>query len=101
MRNEVRTEKVTEYTELIKKYEKMIEAEEWVKGCTGMHMHRLDSMWYETEETKKHLEKGMVTDYSYPDGHIERFQDGKLIHIFGEKLEGDALLEAYLDSKTD
>jgi len=94
--------KVTEYTALIKKYEKMIEAEEWVKGCTGMHMHGLSSMWYETEETKKHFDNGgMVTDCSYPDGHIERFQNGKLIHIFGEKLEGDALLEVYLDSKTD
>lgn len=80
----------------------MIEAEEWVKQSSGVHMHGLTSMWYETEETKKHFDNGgMVTDYSYPDGHIERFQDGKLIHIFGEKLEGDALLEAYLDSKTD
>ena len=50
MRNETGTEKVTEYTALIKKYEKMIEAEEWVKGCTGMHQHGLTSMWYETEE---------------------------------------------------
>jgi hypothetical protein len=39
----------------------------------------------------------MVQDISYPDGRIERFQNGKLIHIFGNKLSGDELLSAYLN----
>lgn len=86
---------MTEYKAMVEKYSMLIEADEWNKQSTGMHMHRLKSMWYETEETQKHTDNGMVVDYSYPDGHIERFQNGKLIHIFGEKLEGDALLEAY------
>jgi len=92
---------MTEYKELIKKYEKMILAEEWQNQVKGIHSHNLNSMWYETEETKKHTEKDYVMDISYNDGRIERHQDDKVIHIFGKKLEGDALLEAYLDSKKD
>lgn len=88
---------MTEYKAMVEKYSKLIEADEWNKASTGMHMHTLKSMWYETEETQKHTDNGMVVDYSYPDGHIERFQDGKLIHIFGKKLEGDELLEAYIN----
>lgn len=92
---------MTQYTELVEKYQNLVEAEKWQKQCTGLHVHKLKSMWYETDETKKHTDNGMVADYSYPDGHIERFQDGKLIHTFGKKLTEDELLEAYLDSKTD
>ena len=88
---------MTEYKEMVEKYSMLIEADEWNKQSTGMHMHSLKSMWYETEETQKHVDNGMVVDYSYPDGHIERFQKGELIHIFGEKLEGDALLNAYVN----
>jgi hypothetical protein len=60
-------------------------------------MHSLKSMWYETDETRIHFDNGMVQDISYPDGRIERFQNGKLIHIFGNKLSGDELLSAYLN----
>jgi hypothetical protein len=90
---------MTEHTEMVDKFAKAIEAEEWNQKSTGLHMHSLKSMWYETEETQKHTDDGMVQDLSYPDGHIERFQNGKLIHVFGTKLEGDDLLNAYL-SKT-
>ena len=88
---------MTEYKAMVEKYSMLIEADEWNKQSTGMHMHSLKSMWYETEETQKHTDNGMVVDYSYPDGHIERFQDGKLIYTVGKKLEGDALLAAYKD----
>ena len=79
------------------KFAKAIEAEEWNQKSTGLHMHSLKSMWYETDETRIHFDNGMVQDISYPDGRIERFQNGKLIHIFGNKLSGDELLSAYLN----
>lgn len=87
---------MTEYTEMVDKFAKAIEAEEWNQKSTGLHMHALQSMWYETDETRAHFNNGMVQDISYPDGRIERFQKGELIHIFGEKLEGEELLNAYL-----
>ena len=37
-----------------------------------------------------------MTDTTYNDGRIEREKDGKLIHTFGKKLEGDALIQKYL-----
>ena len=88
---------MTEYTEMVDKFAKAIEAEEWNQKSTGLHMHSLKSMWYETDETSIHFDNGMVQDISYQDGGIERFQNGKLIHIFGNKLSGDELLSAYLN----
>jgi len=88
---------MTEYTEMVDKFAKAIEAEEWNQKSTGLHMHSLKSMWYETDETRIHFDNGMVQDISYPDGRIERFQNGKLIHIFDNKLSGDELLSAYLN----
>lgn len=52
-------------------------------------------MWYETEESKKDLEKGGVTDIRYNDSTVERQQNGKTIRIFGKKLKGDDLIDAY------
>jgi hypothetical protein len=82
---------------MVDKFAKAIEAEEWNQKSTGLHMHSLKSMWYETDETRIHFDNGMVQDISYPDGRIERFQNAKLIHMFGNKLSGDELLSAYLN----
>jgi hypothetical protein len=55
-------------------------------------------MWYETDETRAHFENGMVTDYSFNDGRIERYQKGELIYTFNKPLTGQELLDAYLKS---
>jgi len=44
------------------------------------------------------IQCGMMIDHkntAYNDGTITRTQDGKLIHIFGEKLEGENLVREY------
>ena len=72
-----------------------LDAEEWSKGIKGIHVHRLDSMYYETRTSKKDIKKGSVTDTEYYDGRIVRTQDGKVIRTFGKKLKGDMLVNEY------
>ena len=40
-------------------------------------------MWYDNRP--QDTDDGMVEDYQYNDGRIERFKNGKLIHIFTEE----------------
>ena len=84
---------MTEHTDVVERQRIKLEAEEWAKGMTDMHVHKLNSMWY--DDRPQDTEKGMVTDIRYNSGIIERFQNGKLIHTFGQKLNGEALLDAY------
>ena len=53
---------MTEYTHLVERQRMLIEAEEWAKKPQSLQAHRLTSMWYETKESKKDLEKGGVLD---------------------------------------
>ena len=52
-------------------------------------------MWYDDrpQDTEGHK---MVTDTEYNNGTITRHQDGKLIHVFGEVLQGDDLIDSYM-----
>lgn len=84
---------MTEHTDVVERQRIKLEAEEWAKGMTDMHVHKLNSMWY--DDRPQDTEKGMVTDIRYNSGIIERFQNGKLIHTFGQRLKGEALLDAY------
>ena len=40
---------MTEYAELVIKRAKEIAAEEWGNKIKGIHIHKLNSMWYEPE----------------------------------------------------
>ena len=87
---------MTQYDEVVENQRLLIEAEEWAKIPKSVHVHRLDSMWYETEDSKKFLDKGSVTDIQYNNGIIKRQQDGKTVHIFGEEITGEELIRAYV-----
>ena len=87
---------MTQYDEIVENQRLLLEAEEWSKIPKSVHVHRLDSMWYETEDSKKFLDKGSVTDIQYNNGIIKRQQDGKTVHIFGEEITGEELIRAYV-----
>lgn len=87
---------MTQYDEIVENQRLLLEAEEWAKIPKSLHIHRLDSMWYETEDSKKFLDKGNVTDIQYNNGIIKRQQDGKTVHTFGEEITGEELIRAYV-----
>ena len=87
---------MTQYDEIVENQRLLLEAEEWAKVPKSLHIHRLDSMWYETEDSKKFLDKGNVTDIQYNNGIIKRQQDGKTVHTFGEEITGEELIRAYV-----
>tara|TARA_B100000035_G_C20843029_1_gene483930 strand:+ start:478 stop:753 length:276 start_codon:yes stop_codon:yes gene_type:complete len=87
---------MTQYDEIVENQRLLLEAEEWAKIPKSVHIHRLDSMWYETEDSKKFLDKGNVTDVQYNNGIIKRQQDGKTVHTFGEEITGEELVRAYV-----
>ena len=45
---------MTQYDEVVEHQRLLIEAEEWSWGFKSLHIHAIQSCWYETEETKKH-----------------------------------------------
>ena len=87
---------MTQYNEVVENQRLLIEAEDWAKIPKSVHVHRLESMWYETDESKKFLENGNVIDIQYNNGIIKRQQDGKIVHIFGEEITGEELIRAYV-----
>ena len=85
---------MTEYRNLVEWKRKQLAAEEWAKGVSMIHAHKLDSMWYDTrpEDTKN----GGVTDTQYNDGSIERIlSNGGIVYFNERKLTGDELIDAW------
>ena len=62
---------MTQYDEKVELQKQILKAEEYRDSPKWVHAHRLTSMWYETEKTKKDAVKGVV-DVQYMDGRIER-----------------------------
>tara|TARA_B100001564_G_scaffold342069_1_gene337368 strand:- start:69 stop:344 length:276 start_codon:yes stop_codon:yes gene_type:complete len=87
---------MTEYDDRVQFQRDLLKAEKWAKVPASVHVHQLDSMWYETEESKKYLEKGSVTDIQYNNGIITRLQNGKIVHTFGEEITSEELVRAYV-----
>ena len=87
---------MTEYDDRVEFQRNLLNAEEWAKVPRSVHIHRVESMWYETEESKVDFENGNVTDTQYNNGIIKRMQDGKTIRTFGEELTGEELVRAYV-----
>jgi len=85
---------MTQYTKEVENVRLAREAEIWAKGVSQIHAHSLSSMWYDNRPEDTANGKS-VTDVEYNNGVIERSQDGKLIHTFGKKLTGAALVDAY------
>ena len=63
--------KMTQYDEKVELQKQILKAEEYKDTPKNLHAHSLDSMWYETEETKPQVKEG-VMDIQYMDGRIER-----------------------------
>lgn len=85
---------MTEHTDVVERQRIKLEAEEWAKGLTDMHLHRLKSMWY--DDRPQDTDEGMVMDIRYNSGIIERWQNGVLIHTFGKRLSSKELVDAYI-----
>mgnify|MGYP000223235817 CR=1 FL=1 len=83
-----------QYDSAVERQRLLLAAEEWASGVENIHVHGLSSMWY--DDKPEHTENGKkVTDVTYNNGMVERRQQGKVIHYFGEKLTGDDLISAY------
>jgi len=86
---------MTQYDERVERQRQMLAAEEWAKIPKSVHVHKCESMWYETSKSKKDLKNGHVTDIQYYGGQVVRSQNGKDIRTFGKKLVGEELLRAW------
>ena len=72
---------MTQYDEKVELQKQILKAEEYKDTPKNLHAHSLDSMWYETDETKPQTKEGVV-DVQYMDGRIERtLNNGKKITL--------------------
>lgn len=83
---------MTEYSDKVIQRAKEIAAEDWAKKVESLHIHSLNSMWYEPEPNVE--KKKSVTDITYNSGKITR--DGVVIR---EGVTGQDLV--YLWEKTN
>ena len=60
-----------QYRDKVELQKQIQKAEEYKDTPKWIHYHRLTSMWYETKESVKDVEDG-VMDIQYMDGRIER-----------------------------
>ena len=49
-----------QYDDIVERQRILLEAEEWAKQPRSVQVHRLTSMWYETEESMKDFENGKL-----------------------------------------
>ena len=84
---------MTQYDEVVTKQQLLLEAEEWSKGITDIHVHSTTNMWY--EKNPQDMDNGAVTDTRYNDGRIVRTKGDKVIRVMGDILTGDNLIDAY------
>lgn len=88
---------MSQYSSIVERTRLMIEAEEWGIQVASMHTHSMDSMYY--DDRPEDTNGKTVTDIEYNGGWIDRYQNGKLIHTFGEKLGREELLDLYSRSQ--
>lgn len=85
---------MTQYDETVDRQRQLLAAEEWSTLVRSIHVHSSSSMWY--DDHPEHTAGGKnVTDREFNSGIVERYQKGVLIHVFGDKLEGEQLLNAF------
>jgi len=84
---------MTEYKDKVIHHAMFLEAEDWAKGVSQIHVHSLSSMYYDKwpEDTKN----GSVTDTSYNNGTIVRTKNGKVIRVIGNELSGNKLIDLW------
>ena len=83
---------MTQYDEKVELQKQILKAEENKDTPKNLHAHSLDSMWYETDETKPQTKEGVI-DIQYMDGRIERtLKNGKKITLV-EGMKGEDLVQ--------
>ena len=81
-----------QYRDKVELQKQILKAEEYKDTPKNLHAHSLDSMWYETEETKPQTKEGVI-DIQYMDGRIERtLKNGKKITLV-EGMKGEDLVQ--------
>ena len=86
---------MTEYKDAVEEQRLILQAEKWAKEIKSIHIHSLSSMWYD-DRPEDTADGKMVTDTEYNDNRIVREQDGKIIHIWGEKKSAKELVQSFL-----
>ena len=86
---------MSQFEDKVERQRKLLKAEKWAEGVREIHAHELTSMFYEIDETVNDTKDGAVTDIRYNDGLIERHLPSGEVKYFGERLTGDALIEAW------
>ena len=83
-----------QYDDKVKRQRILLAAEEWALGVKSLHAHSLSSMWYD-DRPEDTADGKTVTDIQFNSGLIQRkCADGTTVY-FGEKLEGDELINEY------
>lgn len=88
---------MTQYTKSVEDAKLRIEAEEWANGVVAVHAHSLSSMYYDNRPEDTAVKS--VIDVEYNSGVIKRYQDEKLLYMFGNELKGDELITRYMKTK--
>ena len=86
-----------QYQDLVDTQRTLLLAEEWAKTVKDLHVHSLDSMWYD-DRPQDTADGKFVTDISFNSGLIERTLENGTKVYFGKVLKGDELLWAYKKS---
>ena len=83
-----------QYDEVVERQRLLLAAEEWAEGCSGLHSHRLDSMWYDTRPQDTADGKHVI-DTEFNNGTVRREMSNGEVFIFGKALTGRDLVDAY------
>tara|TARA_S200000501_G_C20577923_1_gene635900 strand:+ start:492 stop:779 length:288 start_codon:yes stop_codon:yes gene_type:complete len=90
---------MTQYNERVDQQRKLLKAEELADNITNIHVHSLNSMWY--DDRPQDTENHSVTDIDYLSGKIERtLHDGTKI-VLVEGATGNDLVSKVEASLTD
>jgi len=95
---------MTQYSDQVDKVRLQRAAELWAKKVKDVHVHSLDSLWYETDESRKLKGNYMVMDTSYNSGKIERVVLGEKKSkpfIIQSGLTGEELYRSYVRMEAD
>ena len=85
---------MSEFNDAVERQRQLLLAEEWASGVSSIHAHSIDSMAYDDRPEDTANGEG-VTDTEFNNGLIQRTKNGKVIHYFGTKLEGEDLIAAW------
>ena len=90
---------MTQYNERLEQQRRLLKAEELADNITNIHVHSLNSMWY--DDRPQDTENHSVTDIDYLSGKIERtLHDGTKI-VLVEGATGNDLVSKVEASLTD